>query len=64
MGRPRKYLTLEDKLEAHRQAAKRYYDANKEACQERNQVYYQKNQEKICAHKKEVYHAHKSVQVV
>lgn len=55
MGRPRKYQTEEERKAAHREANRRYYQANKEKVAE----YYQNNKEKIDGYFAEYYQNNK-----
>ena len=55
-GRPRKYLTEEERLEARRSNDRKYYNQNPEAKLEKVKQYQLANRDDILQRKRELYH--------
>ena len=58
-GRPRKYVTEEERLEIKRANDRRYYNENSEAKKEKVREYQAANKEYILQRKRDLYHQKK-----
>lgn len=60
-GRPKKYITEEERLEIKRQHDRNYYQRNTEAKKEKVREYQAANKEYILQRKKDLYHQKKNM---
>ena len=60
-GRPRKYVTEEERLEIKRANDRRYYNENSETKKEKVKEYQAANKEYILQRKRDLYHQKKNI---
>ena len=63
-GRPRKYVTEEERLEIKRANDRRYYNENSEAKKEKVREYQAANKEYILQRKRDLYHKKKEILLI